>query len=146
MAFDVSTDDIESRWRALDDDETDVGAQRLLDAGVLLRAARPGIEAKVAALAETPAKDDVIEAIRMCLAQAVIRFLRNPDLNDRQAITADGGITVGFDTQRPGGLALDPADITAIDEAIAGAGGTTYSKFRSRTLVSTWPWRTSTTY
>lgn len=146
MAFDVSTADIESRWRTLSDDESDVGAQRLLDAGVRLRSVRPGLEAQVAALAElTPAqvaaKADVLEAIRIALAEAVIRFLRNPDVTQRQDIGADGSIGISYDTSRAGGVYIADEDLSAIDDALGAAGGTVRARVRSQQLVTSFPYR-----
>ena len=104
--FDVSTVDIEARWRALSDDESDVALVRLGDADRLLRSARPGLEAFYAGLADGSRKDDLLETIRQVLADAVIRFLRNPDLVSQQQIQSDGGVGIGFDTKGLGGVYL----------------------------------------
>jgi hypothetical protein len=142
MAFDVSTADIEARWRVLDDDETDVGLQRLMDADRKLRGRRPTLQVFYDGLTAGTAKTDLLETIRSVLAEAVIRFLRNPDVNNRQDIGADGGIGIGFDTLTPGGVYFTDEEMAEIDAAVAAANGTTYPRVRSRVLASSFPYRT----
>ena len=146
MPFSVSTADIESRWRVLSDSEADVGLQRLIDVERQLRVKRPTLLAFYTALATdmppVTVKTDLLETIRAVLAEAVIRYLRNPDVTVRQDIGSDGSIGIGFDTKTEGGAYLTDDDLNEIDAA-AAAAGTTYSRVRSRTLVSTFPYRTS---
>ncbi len=145
MPFSVSTADIESRWRVLSDDETDVALQRLIDAERMLRIRRPTLLAFYTALTAdvSPAtrKADLLETIRRVLAEAVIRYLRNPDVTVRQDIGADGSIGIGFDTNSDGGVNLTEEDLSEIDGAAAVAAGTTYSRVRSRALKTTFPYR-----
>lgn len=148
MAFDVSNADIETRWRALTDDESDVAAVRLLDADRKLRGLRPTLAATYAALvADVPpitVKADLLAAIAECEANAVIRFLRNPDSTIRQDIGADGSIGIGFDARYEGGVYIAEDDLYGIDLAVAAAAGTIRPKVGSQRLISTWPWRTTT--
>jgi hypothetical protein len=144
MPFDVSTADIESRWRVLDDDEADVGLQRLIDIERRLRQMRPALLAFYTALAPGAVKTDLLETVKAVLAGAVIRYLRNPDVNNRQDIGADGAIGIGFDTLTPGGVYLTEDDLAQIDDAVAAADGTPRPRVGSQVLVSTFPYRTST--
>lgn len=146
MPFDVSTADIESRWRVLSDDETDVALQRLIDIERRLRVRRPTLLAAYTALpadvAPVTVKADLLETIRAVLSEAVIRYLRNPDVTVRQDIGADGSIGIGFDTNSEGGVYLTDEDLAEIDAAAAVAAGAVYSRVRSRTLKTTFPYRT----
>lgn len=144
MAFDVSVPDVESRWRALSDDEADVALVRLGDADRLLRARRPGLEAFYAGLPAGGPQEDLLETIRQVLADAVIRFLRNPDLVSQQQIQADGGVGIGFDTRNLGGVYLSPADLATIDQAVGAAEGVLRPHVGSQALVSSFPYRTRT--
>lgn len=145
MAFDVSTADIESRWRALSDDEADVALQRLVDVERRLRIKRPTLLAFYTDLAADVApitvKADLLETIRTVLAEAVIRYLRNPDMTLRQDIGSDGSIGIGYDTNAEGGVYLTDEDLAEIDAAVAVAAGTVYSRARSRVLKTTFPYR-----
>lgn len=148
MPFNVSTADIESRWRVLEDDEADVGLQRLIDIERKLRLVRPSLLAFYNGLsADVPPatrKADLLETIRAVLAGAVIRYLRNPDVNQRQDIGADGSIGISFDTLTDGGVYLTTSDLLEIDAAVAAAAGSVRRRVGSQPLVSTFPWRTST--
>jgi hypothetical protein len=143
MAFDVSTADIETRWRVLSTEEEDVGLQRLLDAERKLRILRPKLLAFYTALAEGVPKEDLLETIRAILAGAVIRYLRNPDVNNRQDIGADGSIGIGFDTLTNGGIYFTADELGEIDAAVAVAGELPLNRFASRRLISTFPYRNS---
>lgn len=142
MAFDVSTADIESRWRVLDDDEADVALQRLIDIERRLRQLRPALLAFYTGLAPGTTKTDLLETVRAVLAGAVIRYLRNPDVNNRQDIGADGSIGIGFDTLTPGGVYLTDEELGEIDDAVGAIGGTVRPRVGSQVLVSTFPYRT----
>lgn len=146
MAFDVSTADIESRWRVLDDDEADVALQRLIDIERTLRRKRPTLLAFYndldADVSPVTTKADLLETVRAVLAGAVIRYLRNPDVTVRQDIGSDGSVGIGFDTNSDGGVYLSASDLLEIDEAVAVAAGTPHSRVGSVVLVSSFPWRT----
>lgn len=142
MAFDVSTADIESRWRVLSDAESDVALTRLSDADRKLRLARPTLQTFYTGLAAGTAKTDLLETIRAVLANTVIRYLINPDVNVRQDIGADGSIGIGFDTDAEGGIFISDSDLADIDAAVAAAAGTAHSRVGSQPLISTFPWRT----
>jgi hypothetical protein len=142
MSFDVSTGDIESRWRDLSESEGDIAFTRLADADRKLRFARPALEAFYNNLADGTLRDDLGGAIAEAIANAVIRFLKNPDLVNRQDIGADGSVGIGYDTRTSGGVYIDEADLAAIDAAVAiAAGGTTRPVVGSQKLVSSFPWR-----
>lgn len=147
MAFDVSTADIESRWRGLSAAESDIAFKRLQDADRKLRFLRPGLLAFYNGLiADVPPitkKTDLLEAIRTACAEAVIRFLRNPDMTNRQDIGSEGSIGIGYDTAAEGGVFISRGDLTDIDAAVSAAAGTVPAKVASRQLVSTFPWRTT---
>lgn len=145
MAFDVSTTDIELRWRALTTDETDVAFARLDDAALLLRTARPALDAFVNGLPAGQPRLDLEQAIRIALAEAVIRYLRNPDLLRSQTIGADGAVGIGFETgtDAPSGVYISTHDLAVIDAAVAGAEGESVPRIRSRVLTSSFPYRTS---
>jgi len=144
MPFDVSTADIETRWRVLSTEEEDVGLQRLLDAERKLRLLRPKLLGIYTDLDAGDAKDDLLETVRAVLAGSVIRYLRNPDMNNRQDIGADGSIGIGFDTLNAGGLYFTEDELAEIDQAAAVATEVPLSPFVSRRLISTFPYRTST--
>lgn len=147
MPFDVGVADIEGRWRVLSADESDIGAVLIVDAERKVRLARPGLLAFYTALiADVPpisVKTDLLETIRIACANAVIRILRNPDVNARQDIGADGSIGISFDTRADGGLFISENDLEDIDAAVAAADGVPYSRVRSRVLASTFPWKTT---
>jgi hypothetical protein len=144
MPFDVSTADIETRWRVLSTEEEDVGLQRLLDAERKLRLLRPKLLATYTDLDAGDVKDDLLETIRAVLAGVVIRYLRNPDVNNRQDIGADGSIGIGFDTLTPGGLYFTAEELNEIDQAAAVATEVPLSPFVSRRLISSFPYRSDT--
>jgi len=141
MPFDVSTADIESRWRVLDDDEADVALQRLVDIERRLRQLRPALLAFYTGLSAGTVKADLLETVRAVLAGAVIRYLRNPDVNQRQDIGADGSIGISFDTLTPGGVYLTEEELGQIDDAVGAADGTVRPRVGSQALVSSFPWR-----
>lgn len=149
MPFDVSTADIEGRWRVLSAEETDVAFLLMTDAERKVRLARPALLAFYTALpADTlsplvTVKADLLETIRVACANAVIRVVRNPDVNARQDIGADGSIGISFDTRADGGLFISEEDLEDIDAAVAAADGVPYSRARSRVLKSSFPWRDS---
>lgn len=143
MAFDVSTTDIEARWRPLTTDESDVAFARLEDAALRLRLARPALDAYVNALPVNALRADLEQAIRVALAEAVIRYLRNPDLLRSQTIGADGAVGIGFetDTERSaGGVFISDDDLAAIDAAVATVEGETVARVVSRRLAPALPY------
>lgn len=144
MPFDVSTADIESRWRDLSDDESTIAVTRLADAERKLRAVRPGLFAFYTALPSGDGKDDLLEAIREAVAEAVIRVLKNPDLVSQQNIGADGSIGIGFDTRTTGGVFIADTDLAAVDAAVGAVAGHLRPHVGSQALTSSWPWRSST--
>ena len=144
MPFDVSTADIETRWRVLTTEEEDIGLIRLLDAERKLRLRRPKLLAFYTALGAGVPKEDLLETIRAVLAGSVIRYLRNPDVNNRQDIGADGSIGIGFDTLTNGGIYFTDEELGEIDAAVAVAAEVPVSRFASRRLISTFPYRSDT--
>lgn len=119
MAYNVSTADVESRWRPLSDAESDVATTLLDDALVLIDVQRPALAAAVASglVAE--------RIVAMTAAEAVIRVLANPDRLSNQSITADGGISIGwqFEAKVPAPrLRVTDLDFESIDQALANIG------------------------
>lgn len=147
MTFPVTTADIVARWRPLDDDETPVGAQRIDDALMKLRLLRPLLEAAYDALPvgtsdQVAKKADLLEAIKVAVTEAVIRFLRNPDMNVEQSIGADGSVLVRFDTSAGSGIYIDQEDLREIDAALSVAiDKPVRLHVGSQALVSDFPWR-----
>lgn len=142
MPFDVSTADIESRWRVLSDDESDVGLQRLVDVERRLRHLRPNLLPFYTALVAGAPKDELLETVRTVLAGVVIRYLRNPDVSQRQDIGADGSIGISFDTTSDWNTNLTASDLAVIDGAVAAANGSNRPRVGSQVLTSTFPYRT----
>jgi hypothetical protein len=147
VTFPVTTADIVARWRPLDDDETPVGAQRIDDALMKLRLLRPLLEAAYDALPvgtsdQVAKKADLLEAIKVAVTEAVIRFLRNPDMNVEQSIGADGSVLVRFDTSAGSGIYIDQEDLREIDAALSVAiDKPVRLHVGSQALVSDFPWR-----
>jgi hypothetical protein len=150
MAFDISTTDIEMRWRPLTSEEADVAFARLEDAALKLRLARPTLDAYVNGLPLGPGRSDLEQAIRIALAEAAIRYLRNPDVLRSQTVGADGSVGMGFETdgdrlEAASGVFIAESDLSAIDAAVATVEGEATPRVRSRTLTTSFPYRTGTT-
>lgn len=145
MAFDVSTADIETRWRPLSDEEADVAFARLDDAALYLRLARPTLDAYVNGLPLTQFRADIEQAIRVALAEAVRRYLRNPDVLRTTTIGADGAVGVGYDNSldalQAAGIYISDGDLALIDAAVGAASGVAApSRVRSVRVRSSSPW------
>lgn len=145
MAFEVTTADIESRWRPLSDDESDVAFIRLQSAQNKLLIARPTLETRYAALpvsnaTQTAAKARVLRAVVDCLCEAVIAYLRNPDRLRQQTLGATGDVGIGFEVDGSSGIILSDGDLADIDAALATAEGAAQPKVVSRRLVSSFPY------
>jgi hypothetical protein len=127
VSYNVSTLDIESRWRPLSDAEADIALTLIDDTITLIDVYRPSLAPAVAA-------GQVSErVVVMTVVETVKRVLANPDLLSNQSITADGGVSIGWQFQmketRPQ-LMLSMLDFANIDQAMAAAGigtGTTGS-------------------
>lgn len=147
MPFAVSIADIESRWRDLSSDDSDIATVRLADAERKVRLERPGLltfyNALVADVPPITVKADLLATVREACANAVIRYLRNPDVTLRQDINSDGSIGIGYDTRSDGGIYISAADLADIDAAVGAASGVTREKVRSQRLVTTYPYRTT---
>jgi hypothetical protein len=94
MAYVVSTEDIETRWRPLSDAERVVATALLADATAMVDAKRPLLASQVAA-GDIPAS--VVEAV---LVQMVLRVLKNPDGKRQESIddyawTRDNAVASG---------------------------------------------------
>lgn len=145
MAFDVSVSDIENRWRPLSDDEADVAFAKLDDAALHLRLIRPTLDAYVNGLPLGQARTDLEQAIAVALAEAVHRYLRNPDVLRSTTIGADGAVGIGYDNSPDAlaarGVYISEGDLVLIDAAVAAAAGVPApSRLRSVRLHSTSPW------
>ena len=135
MAYNVSTADVESRWRPLSDAESDVATTLLDDAVVLIDVHRPALAAAVAAGTISG------RIVVMTAAEAAIRVLSNPDRLSQQSITADGGVSIGwqFEAAKPGPrLRITDLDFATIDQAMANVGLSTgkTSSLRMRNSTS----------
>lgn len=134
MAYNVSTADVESRWRPLSDAESDVATTLLDDAVVLIDVHRPLLAAAVAAGTVSA------RVVVMTAAEAVIRVMSNPDRLSQQSITADGGVSIGwqFEAAKPGPrLRITDLDFATIDKAMTNAGLSTGRTASVRMVNST---------
>lgn len=142
MPYNVSTADIEDRWRPLTSAEDDVATILLVDAEYKLNLARPTLAAAVASTDPAVHVDERV--VVMVLVDMVIRVISNPDLNRNINIGADGsiGITYALEIFRSR-LGLAPGDLDAIDRALRAVGAMP-ALFVGRRLVSTMNYRAST--
>ena len=141
MSYNVSTADVEARWRALSDDEAQVAATFLDDLVTDLDLQRPALATFLASLTGSAVPADVTKGLRLervivrTLALAVKRALRNPDTLSSTNIQPAGGIAVGYDNSTDALDATAPtltaADLRAIDKATVAVGGTAPSSVRS---------------
>lgn len=97
MANPATTDDLESRWRPLSDQETTNGATFLDDAWRMLRRRIPTLEADIAA---DTTGDLSAEVIRV-ECTAVLRVMKNPDGKRQESIddyawTRDQAVSAGL--------------------------------------------------
>jgi hypothetical protein len=142
VSYGVSTADIESRWRPLSDAEAEVASTLIDDATVLVDTYRPSLAAAVVAGSVAP------RIVVMTIVEAVIRVLSNPDILSNQSITADGGVSIGWQfaqkTVRPR-MQLSLLDFNAIDQAMAAAGYGTGTTGSVRARNST-PWSRRAAY
>lgn len=134
MAYNVSTADIEARWRSLSDAESDVATTLIDDAIALLDTYRSGLAAAVASgrVAE--------RLVVMTVADAVIRVLTNPDIWSNQSVTADGGVSIGWQFARSTPaprMRLSDLDLAALDRALAAVGVRTGRTGSLRMVAST---------
>jgi hypothetical protein len=134
VTYAVSTADIEQRWRPLSDAESEIAVTLIDDAIILVDINRSSLAAAVASGA-VPER-----IVVMTVAEAVIRVLANPDLLAQQSITADGGVSLGWQfqqkTPRPR-MTLSVLDFFNIDQAMAAAGYGTGTTGSLRTVNST---------
>lgn len=134
MAYNVSTADVEARWRPLSDAEGDVAGVLIEDAVALLDTYRPALAAAVAS-GSIPER-----LVVMAVADAVIRVLTNPDIWSNQSVTADGGVSIGWQFARATPaprMRLGDLDLAALDRAMAVAGVRTGRVGSLRTVAST---------
>lgn len=137
MAYNVSTVDIEDRWRPLSDEESSVADVLLADATLKLDTARPTLAAAVAA---TTVPERLVIIL---LCDMVIRVISNPDVFRTTNIGADGsiGVTYALEFFRSR-IGFAPGDLDAIDAAMSEAG-VLPAKFTSRAVSSTMNYRAS---
>lgn len=142
MAYSVSRTDVVVRWRPLSTDEQAVCDVLILDAVLLLDTARPTLAAAVTA---TTISDRLVT---ICVAEAVIRVMRNPDLLSNQSVSADGGVSQGFQfapkTPAPR-MSLSLLDLGPIDRAL-GAAGLGTGAAGSLRMVNSTPWTRAAAY
>jgi hypothetical protein len=142
VSYNVTTADIEARWRPLTDAEDAVAVVLLEDAARKLDLARPTLAAAVASTDPTKHVDERL--VTMLLCDMVIRVISNPDLNRNINIGADGsiGITYALEIFRAR-IGFAPGDLDAIDQALRSVGAMP-AAFVGRRLVSTMNYRAST--
>lgn len=119
MTYAVGTADVEARWRPLSDAESDTASTLIDDAVLLIDVYRPNLAAAVTA-GSVPER-----IVVMTVVEAVIRVLANPDLLSNESITADGGVSIGwqFQTKIPAPrMRLSLLDFANIDQAMSVAG------------------------
>lgn len=121
--YPVYQDDVESRWRALDDSESAIVDQLLTDAGLILDGERPLLHDAYDA-GKVP-----LPFIAIAMVRAVKRVLSNLDEVKGQQIGADGSVQVNFNTsstatQTLSGIYYLTSDLTDIDRALSNAGVT----------------------
>lgn len=118
MYFNVSTLDLEARWRPLSDAESDIGTILLSDADVKVNNARPQLVAAIASADPLFHIDEQLVVIVVC--DMVLRVMMNPDSFRTTTIGADGSIGVGYfgtEVLRPR-IAIAPGDLDEIDRAL----------------------------
>lgn len=148
MAFEVTSADIEARWRPLTSAEGDVAFARLRTALNKLRIARPNLQAAYDALpvttpGEIEAKEALLLAVVDCVSEAVIAYLRNPDRLRQQSVGATGDVGIGYDVggrEAAGGITLADDDLADIDAALAVASGVSTAAITSRRLRTSFPY------
>ena len=119
MTYGVTSADIEARWRSLSVAEAAVATTLIGDAEALLDTYRSGLYDVVTAGTVSS------RLVVMTICEAVIRVMANPDRLSQQSITADGGISLGWqfaDKNPAPRLRLTDLDLSAIDEALAAVG------------------------
>lgn len=137
MNFNVTTLDIESRWRPLTDAEADVATVLLEDADRILNNHRPQLLA--ATLSTDP--DTQVDPLLVppVLVDMVVRVLGNPDSYRTTNVGADGSIGVGYfnpiEILRPR-VSLAPGDLDEIDRALRRVNAA-QSVVRSRRMLNT---------
>lgn len=134
MAYNVTATDVVDRWRPLSSAEEDLATVLLEDATMLIDVHRRAVAAAVAA-GLIPER-----LVVMTATEAVIRVLTNPDRLANQSITADGGISVGwqFEREKPAPrLRLTDLDFSTLDAALVAAGLSTGRTGVLKTVSST---------
>lgn len=142
MAYSVSRTDVVVRWRPLSTDEQVLADTFIADAVALLDVNRPTLAAAVTA-GSVPDR-----LVTICVAEAVIRILRNPDLLSNESVSADGGVSQGFqfDKATPAPrMQLSLLDLRSIDKAL-GAAGLGTGTAGSLRMVNSTPWTKAAAY
>lgn len=137
MYFNVTTLDIENRWRPLTDAEADVANVLLEDADRILYNNRPQLLTAINATDPDQQVDPGL--VPPVLADMVIRVLGNPDSYRTTNVGADGSIGVGYfnpvEILRPR-VALAPGDLDEIDRALRRVNQA-QSVVKSRRMLNT---------
>ncbi len=134
MPYNVSTADVEARWRALSTAEDEIAQTILGDLVNDLDLRRPTLSSFLTTLAASTVPGDAGKAVALervivrTLAWATKRALRNPDTLRSFTIQAAGGIGVGYDNAAAALAAtaarLTREDLAGIDQATNAVGGT----------------------
>lgn len=139
MTYPVVPADVEARWRPLSAEETVVATTFIDDLLQDLDLLRPSLAAFYATLVD-PALTVMNKAIKRTIALRVKAALRNPDTLNNTSIDAQGGVAVGYDNQildlKATEAVLSDGDLAMIDRAVAAAGGTAYTHWRSVQLAA----------
>lgn len=148
MSYNVTVQDVESRWRVLSPTEAAVAQVLIADLESDLDLHRPALSDTILGLntigdARSLQVAAALErSIKRVIANAVKRALRNPDTYRSVNLTADGGIQVGYDNSSEGldnnEGRLSPEDFLDVDAAIRAATGANTQSVGSAQLSSAW--------
>lgn len=129
--FNVTTADVEARWRALSVEEESVASVFITDLEDDLALRRPTLRVLLDSLATSPIPADqgtgavLGRVVTKVIALAIKRLLRNPDLLRNVSIGADGSIGIGYENDSRDEIhaTLSAADLADIDGAVAAVSG-----------------------
>ena len=129
--FNVTTADVEARWRALSVEEEAVATVFITDLEDDLALRRPTLRVLLDSLATSPIPADQSSGLLLgrvvtkVIALAIKRLLRNPDLLRNVSIGADGSIGIGYENDSRDEIhaTLSASDLADIDGAVAAVSG-----------------------
>lgn len=129
MSYEVAISDLEARWRPLDASEREVAQTLLVDAVVLIDAARPILDGLAV-------EGSMVQRVaRMTVVEMVKRVLRNPDALTSQGVDS-GAITQSFaGPSYDGELRLLTSDLEKLDVALATVTGESSGDLAANTIT-----------